>query len=318
MKCSISPTEITQFPALFNILPRVRTTCSLNSLSDTVKPLSADSCGESEHLRKDQLQAQGTGMPVDKKSRQVIPLAPWGLIFKNIWKISKDYCEVSGPLKQLLPPSWETDIPVNVLGKRGGEYYSSLSPLSQRCRRLHSLAPCSSCCCSHLHQHWHLWGDVDMIQIQPNLAKKPARFTPLGHCSGSLCGLMKAGANSSQEQGTCDRDRWDGSWQGICSRDRWDGSWKQLLALGDSGWGTLPCFPDTIPVLTSMQAHTDTWGSQDGLTNFSHGSYRCFHAALPATPGQSHCPPGHGWQQRPDTDQPPLALPNQTPTVAKM
>lgn len=96
MKCSISPTEIPQSPALFNILPRVRTTCSLNSLSDTVKPLSADSCGEAEHLGKDQLQAQGSGMPVDKNSRQVIPLAPWGLIFKNIWKISKTTVKFQG------------------------------------------------------------------------------------------------------------------------------------------------------------------------------------------------------------------------------
>lgn len=115
-------------------------------------------------------------MPVDRKSRQVIPLAPWGLIFKNIWKISKDYCEVSGPLKQLLLPSWEADIPVNALGKRGGEYYSSLSPLSQCCFQQRRLAPCPSC--SHLHQHWRLWGDADVIQIPSNLAKQASLLHP--------------------------------------------------------------------------------------------------------------------------------------------
>lgn len=179
MKCSISPTEIPQFPALFNILPHVKTTYSLNTLSDIVKTPSADSCGESEHFGKNRLQAQGYGMLVGRKSRQVIPLAPWRLIFKNIWKISKDYCEISEPLKQLLLPSWEADNPVNMLGKRGGDY-SSLSPLSQCCRRQCSLAPCPSCCPSHLHQHWRLWGDVDVIQIQSNLAKQASSLHPAG------------------------------------------------------------------------------------------------------------------------------------------
>lgn len=298
MKCSISLTEIPQFLALFNILPHVRTTCSLNTLSDTVKPLSADSCGESEHLGKKRLEAQGSGMPVDRKSRQVIPLAPWGLIFKNIWKISKDYCEVSGPLKQLLLPSWEADIPVNVLGKRGGEYYSSPGPLSQPCCQQSNLAPCSSCCRSHLHQHWRLWGDVDAIQIQSNLAKQassPHQVTAQAHSVASWK-LVPAAARSREHAGT------GGMAPG-----------SKVMALRDSGWATLSCSHGTIPVLTHVHAHTDVLGSQDGLTNLSHGRYSCFHAALPAAPGQSHHPPGHGWQQQAGTDQPPLPLPNQTP-----
>lgn len=232
-------------------------------------------------------------MLVDRKSRQVIPLVPWRLIFKNIWKISKDYCEISGPLKQLLLPSWEANNPVNMLGKRGGEYYSSLSPLRQCCRQQCSLAPCPSCCLSHLHQHWHLWGDVDVIQIQSNLAKQASSLHPAGSLLRLILWPCESWCQQQPEAG--DMQQGQAGWLLVAS------CWLWMRDSAMFCW----YYPSA-----DMCAGSHRCLGQPGWPD---RSYSHFHVALPAAPGQSHHAPGYGWQQQAGMDLPPLPLPNHTP-----